>query len=265
MTAHPRPAVSLPTPLTPQVFSCPSSRSATSTSPSVVRRRPSRSTTTSRSTSRKAATPRSWDRRGRGSPRCSISWPVSTSRRAGTVRVAGAEVSSMSAAQLAAWRARTIGFVFQSYNLLPVLTARAERRASAAAHEPEQEGSRRADRDRPRRRGAVRPDGPLSAPALRRAGAACRHRARHRRRSDAHPARRADRPARLEELRRSAGAAPAAQRGVPQDHHDGHARREGGGQREDRAASGQGRAPRARSGGESRGRPHHHGGAEVVR
>src|SRR5205809_1976560 len=41
----------------------------------------------------------------------------------GTVRVAGEEVSSMSAAQLAAWRARTIGFVFQSYNLLPVLTA----------------------------------------------------------------------------------------------------------------------------------------------
>src|SRR5919107_893614 len=41
----------------------------------------------------------------------------------GTVRVAGEEVSSMSPAQLAAWRARTIGFVFQSYNLLPVLTA----------------------------------------------------------------------------------------------------------------------------------------------
>src|ERR687893_3242866 len=41
----------------------------------------------------------------------------------GTVRVAGEEVSAMSAGQLAAWRARTIGFVFQSYNLLPVLTA----------------------------------------------------------------------------------------------------------------------------------------------
>jgi putative ABC transport system ATP-binding protein len=42
----------------------------------------------------------------------------------GTVRVAGAEVSAMNPAQLAAWRSRTIGFVFQSYNLLPVLTAR---------------------------------------------------------------------------------------------------------------------------------------------
>lgn len=42
----------------------------------------------------------------------------------GTVVVAGAEVNAMSAAQLAGWRARHIGFVFQSYNLLPVLTAR---------------------------------------------------------------------------------------------------------------------------------------------
>jgi putative ABC transport system ATP-binding protein len=41
----------------------------------------------------------------------------------GTVRVAGEEVSAMSAAQLAAWRARTIGFVFQSYNLLPRTSA----------------------------------------------------------------------------------------------------------------------------------------------
>jgi putative ABC transport system ATP-binding protein len=41
----------------------------------------------------------------------------------GTVTVAGSEVSTMSPSQLAAWRARHIGFVFQSYNLLPVLTA----------------------------------------------------------------------------------------------------------------------------------------------
>src|SRR3989475_4925036 len=41
----------------------------------------------------------------------------------GTVRVGGADVGAMSAGQLAAWRARNIGFVFQSFNLLPVLTA----------------------------------------------------------------------------------------------------------------------------------------------
>jgi putative ABC transport system ATP-binding protein len=41
----------------------------------------------------------------------------------GVVRVGGAEVSVMSAGQLASWRARNIGFVFQSFNLLPVLTA----------------------------------------------------------------------------------------------------------------------------------------------
>ena len=36
----------------------------------------------------------------------------------GSVRVAGAEVSAMSAGQLAAWRARHISFVFQQLNLL---------------------------------------------------------------------------------------------------------------------------------------------------
>jgi len=41
----------------------------------------------------------------------------------GVVRVNGAEVSAMSAAQLANWRAENVGFVFQSFNLLPVLTA----------------------------------------------------------------------------------------------------------------------------------------------
>ena len=41
----------------------------------------------------------------------------------GTVRVAGAEVSAMTSGQLAPWRARHVGFVFQQFNLLPVLTA----------------------------------------------------------------------------------------------------------------------------------------------
>lgn len=41
----------------------------------------------------------------------------------GTVSVAGAEVSAMSRRELPAWRSRHVGFVFQSFNLLPVLTA----------------------------------------------------------------------------------------------------------------------------------------------
>jgi len=41
----------------------------------------------------------------------------------GTVTVGGAEVSAMTAAQLANWRAQHVGFVFQQFNLLPVLTA----------------------------------------------------------------------------------------------------------------------------------------------
>ncbi len=41
----------------------------------------------------------------------------------GSITVAGAEVSAMSPTELATWRSQHIGFVFQSYNLLPVLTA----------------------------------------------------------------------------------------------------------------------------------------------
>jgi putative ABC transport system ATP-binding protein len=42
---------------------------------------------------------------------------------AGRIMVGGAEVTGMKRRQLAAWRAQHIGFVFQFYNLLPVLTA----------------------------------------------------------------------------------------------------------------------------------------------
>ncbi|MDE0959521.1 MAG: ABC transporter ATP-binding protein [Planctomycetota bacterium] len=41
----------------------------------------------------------------------------------GSVHVAGSEVSSMSRSKLPSWRSRHVGFVFQSFNLLPVLTA----------------------------------------------------------------------------------------------------------------------------------------------
>src|SRR6266404_5735692 len=41
----------------------------------------------------------------------------------GSVSIAGERVDELSDRRLAAWRARHIGFVFQLYNLLPVLTA----------------------------------------------------------------------------------------------------------------------------------------------
>ena len=64
----------------------------------------------------------------------------------GTIHVGADEISSMSARALAKWRTRHVGFVFQQYNLVPVLSAaenvevpllllplsRAERRAKVA-------------------------------------------------------------------------------------------------------------------------------------
>jgi len=41
----------------------------------------------------------------------------------GSVRIAGEEISALSGRKLAAWRAQHIGFIFQMYNLIPVLTA----------------------------------------------------------------------------------------------------------------------------------------------
>jgi putative ABC transport system ATP-binding protein len=41
----------------------------------------------------------------------------------GSIEIAGSEVNKLGGGALAKWRARHIGFVFQLYNLLPVLTA----------------------------------------------------------------------------------------------------------------------------------------------
>jgi putative ABC transport system ATP-binding protein len=41
----------------------------------------------------------------------------------GTIEVAGKRIDQMGEGDLAAWRASSVGFIFQSYNLLPVLTA----------------------------------------------------------------------------------------------------------------------------------------------
>jgi putative ABC transport system ATP-binding protein len=41
----------------------------------------------------------------------------------GTIRVGGVDITSLSEGDLAAWRAGNVGFIFQFYNLIPVLTA----------------------------------------------------------------------------------------------------------------------------------------------
>ena len=41
----------------------------------------------------------------------------------GTVSVAGVDIASLADSDLAAWRAANVGFIFQFYNLMPVLTA----------------------------------------------------------------------------------------------------------------------------------------------
>jgi putative ABC transport system ATP-binding protein len=41
----------------------------------------------------------------------------------GEVVVGGASIGDMNASRLASWRARHVGFIFQMYNLIPVLTA----------------------------------------------------------------------------------------------------------------------------------------------
>ena len=41
----------------------------------------------------------------------------------GTIRIGGVDITSLSEGDLAAWRAGHVGFIFQFYNLIPVLTA----------------------------------------------------------------------------------------------------------------------------------------------
>jgi len=41
----------------------------------------------------------------------------------GAIEIGGRHIEKMSGGQLSAWRARNVGFIFQLYNLIPVLTA----------------------------------------------------------------------------------------------------------------------------------------------
>ena len=142
----------------------------------------------------------------------------------GTVSIAGERVDELSDRKLAAWRARHIGFVFQLYNLLPVLTAernvelplllthlsRAQRKRHVATALAIVGLSQRA-KHYPRQ---------LSGGEQQRVGIA---------RAivtdpDLAAVRRADRRPRPQGRRRDPGPAPGAEPRARQDHHHGHAR-----------------------------------------
>src|SRR5204863_5108436 len=124
-----------------------------------------------------------------------------------------------------------------------------ERRTPAAADPSVEGGAPAAPGDGARGRGPGRPHAPLSAAALRRAGAARGHRARHRGRSDLSALRRADGRSRPEERGRDPGPRRPARDGARQDRADGDPRPAGGGARARRPAPGKGRARGHRDGG----------------
>ena len=41
----------------------------------------------------------------------------------GAIRIAGVDIAGLNEAERASWRAQNVGFIFQTYNLMPVLTA----------------------------------------------------------------------------------------------------------------------------------------------
>ena len=70
-----------------------------------------------------ASSPRSWALRARASRRSCTSSPASTGRRSGSVEIAGTEITDLGDTDLTKLRREHIGFVFQFFNLLPMLTA----------------------------------------------------------------------------------------------------------------------------------------------
>jgi len=148
----------------------------------------------------------------------------------GAIKVGGVDIARLSDADLAAWRAAHVGFVFQFYNLMPVLTAfenielplllaplsRRERRervnVALALVGP----------DRPRR--------PSPRRAVRRPAAAGCNRPRAHHRSDAYRRRRADRRSRSHDRRGNSGFARAAQPRAGQDDPARDARSQGRGE-----------------------------------
>ena len=70
----------------------------------------------------------------------------------GSITIGDTEISSLSERALAAWRARHIGFIFQLYNLIPVLTAFENVELPLLLTQPVEEAAPRSRDDRARHR-----------------------------------------------------------------------------------------------------------------
>ena len=142
----------------------------------------------------------------------------------GQIRVLGQDLRALNDRQIAHWRNENIGFVFQSFNLIPVLTAlenvelplkltnlKKQERLDHATTALKLVGLGDRLGHFPRQ---------LSG----RPGAARCHCARHRHRPGADPGRRTDRQPRRQLRRGNPDPALAPQQGARQDHHHGDAR-----------------------------------------
>ena len=164
----------------------------------------------------------------------------------GSVQIDGIEITTLDDKRLTDLRREKIGFIFQAFNLLPVLTAEENitlpLTIAGPRHRPGVGGQ--ADRDR-------RPHRPAQAPplrAVRRPAAARRDRARARHAPGCRVRGRAHRQPRLE-VERGGAAAAAQRRGrVQPDRRDGHPRcRCRGGRRPPRGAARRAHLPRRAS------------------
>src|SRR5713226_1001610 len=98
---------------------------------------------------------------------------------AGSITVDGDEITHMSGSKLTQWRARHVGFIFQMYNLIPVLTAYQNVELPLLLTKLSK-SERRKHVNRARRRQSGRSHASLPAPAFRRTGATRHYRSRHR-------------------------------------------------------------------------------------
>ena len=101
----------------------------------------------------------------------------------GRIIVDGKEISRFSETQLASWRSRHVGFIFQMYNLIPVLNAFENVELPLLLTKLSKKERREHVQTALGIVGLGDRIVPLSAAALRRSGAARGHRARHRHRS----------------------------------------------------------------------------------